>query len=210
MVQRCASALGLLLAVLAGTACLGSQGDGQPCLHVESVISVGETRWLQVFRRVGSDCRGDLDRPSGFTWQSSDPTVKVSRYGEIRGLAPGPFSVTATGGSTSMKGAGLVLPMGWRLAIEPAQATVAVGAKIAFTVRVLGPDGQLLKDVPCSLGQSWDEGEGRQDVLTFPGGTATFGQTTPIEVVAAKPGRAIVIGYLGRYQVRAPVTVSAN
>ncbi len=55
-----------------------------------------------------------------------------------------------------------------------------------------------------------DEGEGQQDVLKFPGGSATFNQTTPIEVAAAKAGRAIVIGYVGRYQVRAPVTVSAN
>jgi hypothetical protein len=175
---------------------------------VEGVMSVGETRWLEVGKQVGSDCRGDLDRPSGFTWQSNDSTVKVGRYGEIRGLAPGPFSVTATRGNTSLKGYGLVLPMGWRLEIEPDQATVAVGAKIAFTVRVLGPDGQLLKDVPYSLSQSWDEGQ--QDVLNFPGGSAIFHQTTPIEVVAAKPGKAIVIGYLGRYQVRAPVTVSAN
>jgi hypothetical protein len=177
---------------------------------VEPVLSVGETRWLEVFKRIDSDCRGDVDRPSGFTWQSNDPTVKVGKYGEIRGLAPGRFSVTATRGSTSLKGSGLVLPMGWRLAIEPTQATVAVGAKIAFTVRVLGPDGQHLKDVPYSLGQSWDEGEGQQDVLKFPGGSARFGQTTPIEVVASKPGRAIVIGYLGRYQVRAPVTVGTN
>jgi hypothetical protein len=40
--------------------------------------------------------------------------------------------------------------------------------------------------------------------------SATLGQTTPIELVAAKPGKAIVIGYVGRYEVRAPITVSAH
>ena len=152
-----------------------------------------------------SDCIPRRD--STFKWTTNDPTiVRVTPDGQVNGLSPGIFWITAVRGPKVLEERGFVLPRGWTLRILPAQATVRVGDSVTFRVVAYDAGGRELPTVPFSIytPEFNRPGSGERPLVD----KWSYQHTTaPAVFRAQRVGETILTGVIGKQSVTALLTV---
>jgi hypothetical protein len=163
---------------------------------------------FEIGRMEGSRCL-----PSDVTadaWDSPQTgVVRVRPDGQVQGVAPGEFYVTARVGPAALTAAGFVLPPGWSPRIDPPGATIRVGEAVSFRVAAYDAEGRRLPPVWFSVytAEFFDAGGGPPPPVDM------WSQQNVRDAGVfrgVRPGRTTMIGVIGASRVEAPLTVVSS
>jgi hypothetical protein len=189
----------LRIVVAAGLVLGGCELSSEPlCAVYPEIVTVGETVSLQVGKVLNqSDCRPDVESVRGFTWSSVEGTVELEPGGKMKALRPGSYSAVARRKRDTLQAQGVVLPAKWIANVQLPKEAVRVGETISIRVRVEGPDGRVLPNVPYTI---------FSEPATVLRSRQGFGGKAG-EFVAIGKGRALVKAHIGRREIVAPLDV---